>query len=252
MNQPRQNRSARLRGFRRAAGAWALVLSGAAATVAACGGDSDGSGASCSTGRSCGGDPVGTWTIANQCDVQAGANDSIEDLCPGATADVSKVKASGTYSFGADGTYTSTTSADGPVSLTIPKTCLTAAQMQAGQTGLTLTCEALPALLQLLAAAGGTSGDTNNTAASSFKNLTCTDKGSACACSGTLAVKDQQQTGTYKVSGSMLTTTPASGADDATEWQYCAEGGKVLRLTQTSGSDAGASTVQPSLILTRK
>jgi hypothetical protein len=88
-----------------------MVLSG-------CGG----SGGMCGNTAACGGDIVGTWTIASSC---VSGSSAISATCPGETVDGANLKVTGTVTYNADMTYTANSILSGSETLMLPLSCVT-------------------------------------------------------------------------------------------------------------------------------
>jgi hypothetical protein len=160
---------------------------GLVSLLAACGG---GGGSVDCTFEACGGDPVGTWTVAESC-VEFG--DFENPFCPEWTINTFDFALSGTLTIADDDTYTSNFTNTVTFSYTLPASCL--------PPGLT-SCEELE---------------------DEDSDETCTgDVSEACTCSGT-DVDSVSDSGTWATSGNTLTLD----GDDALE--YCVDG-DVLKV----------------------
>jgi hypothetical protein len=119
--------------------------------------------------------------------------------CPGGTVTVDAML-SGTLSFAADGSYSTTLTQTGTAVEIIPKSCLGG-----------LGCDAIQDALRgssLIAAA------------------TCVDDGTNCNCNLTYSPTPIAATGTYTASGGTLTTTPSSTGTSA-DSLYCVSGNQL-------------------------
>jgi hypothetical protein len=188
-----------------------------ALAVPACGGSSSGSGsASCSGDTTCGGDVVGTWKIDAACVSSSADTTGMTDTCPGASLDTSGSTITGTFTFGADNTYSSSLVEGGTFHYTIPNSCLT-------MNGQTATCAQL-------GMAFTSAGDT-------FSSSSCKTSGNNCLCD--LGTKPQTTTesGTYTVAGSALTMTSSTG--DVSTSSFCASGNKLHVAEMDMGMSVG-------------
>src|SRR6185436_14209979 len=82
-------------------------------------------GAACSDVAPCGGNAVGTWTVASACLAVAG-NLDVSGFglgCPTVTV-TGSLQVSGTWTANADGTYADNTTTTGDEQLTVPAECL--------------------------------------------------------------------------------------------------------------------------------
>jgi hypothetical protein len=189
---------------RMSAAAGALMC---AALAGGCGPSSGDSGppAGCLKFQPCGGDVVGTWKLLGACSspaLLADLNTSLQAACPGASASAFDVDISGTVTFNADLTYSTSVTETFSAQEMVPLPC----------TGFS-TCAAV-----------------QSTSATS--TLTCTGT-TTCACRVTGSPAGSE-TGTYAVSGTNLTiVTP----DDTTTDGYCVENGR-LHLMELSDSGA--------------
>jgi hypothetical protein len=174
---------------------------------------SSGSGApNCKSFTACGGNVVGTWSVADEC-VAGWYN--FASACPSSTFGES-VSIGGTIVFNANGTYT--TSPPGGVgadTVTIDRLCL------ASDAGPTVTCDQLQASFntQSMQVDGGSS-----------TMATCTTTSSGCSCQLPGTQGTISENGTYSTSGTSLTLTAASGS--ATTVPYCVQGNGLLIQTQ--------------------
>ena len=114
----------------------------------------------------------------------------VDSQCPSATASSSNLTITGSITYNADGTYSSTSTVGGSIDVTLPPSCLTT-------NGVTLTCDQLNQLSQANPMAGVT--------------LNCTGS-SSCACTETIANQTSSETGTYTTTAAgLLTNTPTGG-----------------------------------------
>lgn len=175
------------------------------------GGGTGGSGASCA-GRNtaCGGDVVGTWAIAEVCNLTLTTPGS--PLCPGTDYSQSTLTETGTFTFRADGTATEDLTATGTLREAVPASCLDVLG----------TCADLDANFKMAVQDGlYTSGSCATGAADS------------CDCMGTFQVT-ATISGTYTKSGSTLTLMNTS--NNSTTSSYCVQGSTmVISVPSTTG-----------------
>jgi hypothetical protein len=160
----------------------------------------------------CGGSPVGTWRVTSFCE-PAQTTSALGALCPGATALVSNVQITGSYTFSADGTYSVDANVSLSESLDLPASCYTQAQCAAFQTTL--------------------AGETGVTSAACQY-----DAATGCRCSATISQQTTGPAGTYVVNGTSLTITPSSNGMSEVEG-FCVSGNTLsLQGTNTSGQNS--------------
>ena len=192
------------------------VLLGAFSGVS-CGGD----GGSCSTPAACGGNIVGNWVVTSSCVQLMGTFSN--SLCPTATA-VATLQYSGQVSYTATMTYNLNPSASGTETIDFPASCVTT------------TCDQIAQALQASPPDGLTS-------------IHCAPAaGGGCTCAATLAPQSITQTGTYTLSGTTITTTSSTGADETDS--YCAVGNH-LDIIPDTGSPVSGITFSGSIGLTK-
>ena len=172
--------------------------------VSACGGGSG----SCGKVSACGGDVVGNYNISAGCINNAALNMQLVANCPGATANASGVKVTGSGSFNADLTYSTTETLTASFSETIPASCLTTTSN--GIT-ITLTCAQLDQAIQQLVQQDPTT----------IQSAHCAGANS-CTCSFTLAGQTTTEMGTYTTLGTTITMTSSTGT--VTTDSYCVQG----------------------------
>jgi hypothetical protein len=201
----------------------AWVFGGLAALAAA---GCSSSGGTCSNAPACGGSVVGTWTITSSC-VSANAS-MLDSQCPTETANSSGLNVTGTVTYNADGTYTSTSTLSGTISVNLPQSCLTT-------NGVTVTCDQLNQVFQSNPTPGLT--------------LSCTGS-TGCTCTETLANQTSNETGTYTTTAAgLLTETPAGGTASLND--YCVKG---TTMTQSPHSESGmmmGQSVSGTITLTK-
>ena len=109
----------------------------------------------------------------------------------------------GTLTFGADLTYSTSLVDSGVLHYTIPNSCLT-------MNGVTLSCTDL-----------GTSANASGT----FSAVSCETSGDNCLCDFTAMPQTVTETGTYSLMGSNLTLTPGAGTPSTDT--YCVNGNEL-------------------------
>lgn len=132
--------------------------------------------------------------------------------CPGASATGSNLSIRGTITYNADGTYSSTGTVGGSVSVYLPASCLTS-------NGVTITCDQLNQQF----ASNPTAGVT----------ITCSGS-SGCTCVETIANEQTNETGTYATATGVVTQTAADGTSSQAD--YCVKG-----ATMTQSPHAGST-----------
>ncbi|HVZ37385.1 MAG TPA: arabinofuranosidase catalytic domain-containing protein, partial [Polyangiaceae bacterium] len=198
------------------------MLGGSGAGPTASANDSSGS---CSDVSACGGNLVGTWSVAASClnvngDLQVGG---FGLGCASVTV-TGSLQVSGTWTANADGTYADNTMTSGTEQITVAAACLNVS-------GTTTTCDRIGGPLQGIGYAS-----VNCTAASS----------GGCTCEATvqqtgglgLASSDPQTSGNYSTSGNVVSI------DDAQQ-SYCVAGNQMTWTPQsTSPFTKGSITFQ--------
>lgn len=191
-----------------------------AVVLAGCGGGSGSQGygvggtTMCGQVAACGGDVTGTWKMSSGCITAAGIKDAeggSSSSCPGASVGVTSISISGTAIFNADMTYTFTALQEqATYSFNFPGSCLNG-----------LSCSYIASSLE-------SSGD--------FQSANCSGS-SGCSCTAVGAANGDTETGTYTISGNMLTTTSSAG--DVSTVPYCVMG-STLHMLDTSTMTMGA------------
>jgi hypothetical protein len=170
------------------------------AALVGSGGSCGGDGGSCAMVANCGGDVVGDWTVTSSC--ARGSGTVILNGCSTPVSVSESVKITGTLSFGSDLTYEAHGMISASESILYPAACLTTTQ------GVTITCDQRN---QSLAVSGMATGK-------------CTASNGGCSCNLTIAPRSLDESGTYTVSGGILTTTPTGRAPVTTG--YCVQGNR--------------------------
>ncbi len=187
--------------------------------VSACAGTKESTG-TCSNSAGCGGNIVGTWKITSSC-VTVDLGDAMNAECPGETTNSSGLKASGTVTYAADMTYTSSFTVTGNITLTLPASCLK-------RNNITLTCAQLTESLQsqMMMGAGSCS----------------TASGGGCSCKFPITGEPNSETGTYTTTGSgSLTQTQSTGETETDT--YCVKGSTLTISPTNNATTSGTLTL---------
>jgi hypothetical protein len=177
-----------------------------------------GGGSACSTVSPCGGDVVGTWQATQSC---LSTTEDLSSACAGASATIT-FNFAGTMTFGADLTYTSTSTGGGTTRYHYPGSCIPSGY----------TCAQYG---QLVMAIG------------SYSSVDCaTDAAGFCNCDAVTASVSSNESGTYATSGVTLTTMHGGATSSA---PYCVQG-NLMYLMQALG-DGGVQTTG-SVVLERQ
>jgi hypothetical protein len=222
-----------MRQSRRARNSFRLALLsalsvGCGVVLGGCGG---GSGASCGGTEPCGGDVVGTWSIASDCVSAAGANAEFQAssyyFCPAATASVTGITHTGTIVFNADLSYTiDSVVQSSSFRVTLPSSCLNGAQCSD--------------LTQAFASD------------STIQSATCSG-GSSCVCTIVAAPQAVSDAGTYTTAGTTLDVQSTTSGADAVP--YCVQGDKFHLLTLNTTMNMGLMgqmTVEEDVVAIRQ
>jgi hypothetical protein len=193
-------------------GSWVVVL---ALVWTSCGGSSSNQSGTCSgTFNACGGDPTGTWNIADICTENSVA--SIMNEVYGAKAsscgDIVKsasLTMTGTVTY-SSGTITYNTNTVVAGTLSLSSTCISDL---AGST-VTVNASVCSALQTSMNSSDGMSG-------------TCSLSGSSCNCSLTESTSDSSSD-TYTVSGSTITE------DGGDSYDFCVSGNSMSERSDSS------------------
>jgi hypothetical protein len=186
---------------------------------------SSSSGTTCANSPPCGGNIVGKWTITSSC-VSASA-DVFGVECPSATVTSSHLQVTGTLTYNADMTYTSSGTLSGSVVAMIPASCLVFG-------GLTVTC----AQINQVFPNDPTSGLT----------VSCTGS-SSCTCTETFTNAASAESGTFTTTAAgLLTTTSSDGS--VGESDYCLKGTTLIESPHAGSTTMGQSA-SGSITLTK-
>jgi hypothetical protein len=165
----------------------------------------------------CGGDVVGTWKVIQTC---LSATVNLSSICPGASA-VYDYTVSGTVTYNADLTYSSSGTVSAVVHETYPNGC-----MPFGY-----TCAQLESI--------GMDAGTSSCAA---------DGQGTCTCDGVVAPASSVETGTYKASGGTLTSMYNGTTRLAS---YCVQG-NLLYESFEEQPDGGTTTAVGIYVWTKQ
>ncbi len=185
-----------------------------AVATAGCGSDGDkgvgvGGETKCGEVVPCGGDPTGTWVLTSSCLTPAGQTElNNSNDCAGGSINFTNIDVDGTFTFNADGTYTSTgLTQTASVRLVLPSSCIGG-----------LSCDEAEAGLQ---------------SSPEFVSVSCSGS-STCTCNAALETAAQAETGQFTVTGNTLALSGSGGGGS-----FCVEG---TRLHLLSLSDTGIVT----------
>jgi hypothetical protein len=184
-----------------------------------CGGNSEGGGASCGKVQPCGGNPVGSWKIVASClDTSALSDALVAGLsssgCTGVTVQSSHAKQTGSATFNADMTYSSSLTTSFDATLLVPSSCIT-------QGGFTLTCDQLNQALKQ--AMNDEIGD-----------VTCTKASGGCSCKMVAPPNTVDENGTYTVSGTRIAKTSDAVTDSGGE--FCVQDDELHMISLDEGN----------------
>jgi hypothetical protein len=183
-----------------------------------CSSSSTGGSADCASVAPCGGNLLGSWTVDESC--ASSSAEIVPGGCAGETAQVTASNVSGALTFNADMTYTLTSSGSYTETLTIPLSCFP-------PSGATVACTGINMGGTEDAGTGGIMGS-------------CAISNSNCVCT-VPAPSTATESGTYSISGSMVTTTPTGGSGSMTD-SYCVSG-NTLHLSGTVSGVMGTQQV---------
>ena len=189
--------------------------------------------ATCGNVQPCGGDVVGDWTFVDACESAANvaacaatfATMAAESWCPSQTLVARKPSATGSFLFDTAGTYSLALTFGGYLDFNLPAQCL------AG-----VSCEDTTAGLQAQIDAG-------SYPMPNVSSIACAGT-SSCLCRATVN-SPRSDSGTYSVSGNVLTLTATSGI--VTDKSYCVRS-NTLHILDTSPGSAGQTTIDSDLV----
>jgi hypothetical protein len=190
------------------------------------GGSSAGVSKGCQNAPACGGDIVGSWSIASKCltlDVS-----SFTDGCPSATAYANGYQITGMVTYDASMTFTMMSTLSGSVVVRYPAACLTPSN------GVPVTCDELgPALL----------------APGKYASVDCVADGVGCECTIEMTAETSTATGTYSITmGNVLT----AGLSDESDYCVASDGTATLGTHPGSPIMGHNGLTSGSLTLTKQ
>jgi hypothetical protein len=192
----------------------------AVAMAAGCGSG----GGSCGGSAACGGNVVGTWSIASVCFMTLPAMSGDGGTSCSNQINSSGLTEMGTVTFNSDLTYTSSATPVGTLSEVIPTGCLG-----------TVTCDQ-ENMYAMMAVTSGT-----------YSSAGCTAVAAGCSCQFQFASKPVTQTGTYTTAGSSLTIMSSTATKPQPD-TYCVTGST---LTLSTTSMIGTTGTSSSIVLTK-
>jgi hypothetical protein len=157
----------------------------------------------CQKATACGGNIVGSWSIASTC-----VNDDLSkftDGCPGAFAQTKDYQVTGMISYSSGSTFTLTSTRTGKVAVRYPAACLTPPD------GVEVTCSQLGAGL----AAGG-----------KYDSVDCVSNGAGCDCTFGLTPEIVSGADMYSISADNVLSTA-----DYDQSIYCVKGDGTATLS---------------------
>jgi hypothetical protein len=164
----------------------------------------------CPSAPACGGDIVGTWTIASTClgvDLR-----SYTDGCQGSVAQPNDYQLTGTITYDANMMFTVTSTVTGTVTVRYPAACLTPPD------GVEVTCDKLEAGLL---------------APGMYKSVQCVSNGTGCDCTFEGMPETESRSGPYEITGMSKNVLVAQAVDES---DYCVNGDGTATLATHLGS----------------
>lgn len=200
-------------------------------------GDDGGPAPACGRVQACGGDVVGNWMFVEECETTTGlaalrANFSMtaaQTWCPGQTLVGVEPQASGSVVFDASGRYALDLVFGGYLNINFPASCI------AG-----VSCDDATAGFQAQIDAG-------TYPLANLTSITCSGS-SNCLCRAAVYAP-QSESGTYSISGSVLTFASTTGA--VTDKSYCVEGSR-LHILKTSLGSMAQTVIASDLVATKQ
>lgn len=162
----------------------------------------------------CGGDVVGTWQIEQSCIATLVGTAS----CPGLTADGTGLTQTGRVTYGADLSYSSTTSISGTLKTVYPSSCTSG-----------YSCDDLATALSAASPSG-------------YSAPNCTTLSNGCACTFQVSDQTSVETGTYALNGNVLTQHRSSGT--SIDIDYCVRDRSLTLASQNPGTGTQAQAVR--------
>ena len=198
------------------AGSGSNGLGGSGSSGGGNAGGASNNGSACPIVAPCGGDVVGDWNVKQECITTP--MDALASLCAGATLTISPLMVSGTISFKADNTMSSTGLFSLTETVVFPPSCMTEDQCAAYQ-------------VSLISQPGVTGGECHYAAVT------------GCSCNVNVS-QNVMSSGTYQTQGTNMTVTSAT-AEKTDVSTYCVSGNTLSIYQSNAGGIAAA------LILTR-
>jgi hypothetical protein len=194
-----------------------------AAPLVGCGGSS--APPNCGVEQPCGGDVVGTWSLAGVCSNVSAANAELMASCPGASIGSSGVSLTGSLTYNADLTYTATNWHESfSITENVPLSC----------TGATACSEG-----------SGTDSQTQDGVTITI-TTTCTGT-TVCTCrvSGNLSITSDAST--YYITG---TTLDMLGTSTSGSFPYCVEENRLhlMQLSTTMTTPMGQAVITSDIV----
>lgn len=178
-----------------------------------CGGDDGGGDAQCASVTGCGGDIVGTWEVKDSCAYGNFLGD-MDAMCQEAKLDMSGLRVTGSQTFLANKTYSTSMAVNGTMKMTLPSTCL------ADEDEEDISCKQFSDVYGALLVLAG-----DNTI-----SLKCTGT-ATCVCTFTFNDAKSEDQGTYALNGNTVTEQSSDEDEEPTTSTYCAEG-NTLSLSE--------------------
>ncbi len=190
---------------------------------------SDAAAGTCGKVAACGGDIVGTWTIAAAC-ANASSSATSNTMCPNESVQSTTLTASGTATFNSDLTYSVDVTESLSETVIVPTSCLTV-----GTT--TITCD------ELSTAFGGALATD-----AGAPTATCTSSGGNCDCTISLTGLSTHETGTYTLSNDTVLTTTGGTTSSG---DYCVQGNTLHLVSSAMTMGGGMPAVATDIVATR-
>jgi len=215
-------------------------------------GGTPGSDGLCTEVEACGGDVIGTWVIAESCVNMDDDDDDMDedDMCPGMTMERG-MQAGGQLTFNDDGTYAAVLNMEMFVEMSVPGSCFQ--DMPGGEE---MTCRDLGNMMSGGGAGGPDDHDDHDDHGDEHMDddhgdhdgddhgdehmdddmggeivLNCEDDGNGgCNCSGSQAMDEVDELGTYTSADNMI-VGEANNGDGGPNLSYCRDG-DVMEATQ--------------------
>jgi len=193
--------------------------------------------ASCDNVQPCGGDVVGTWTVASACVAFSGEINlaSLGVGCTSAAITGSTLNVTGTWTAAGDGTYEDNLTWTGEQKFDLAPACLTVS-------GTTTTCDRMAS--SSLPSLGYIEGLIYDSVTCLPVDAASEPPPSGCNCTSAINQPGAASTGTYTIENNVITTS--TGA----EYAYCVNG-NTLTLTPTKFALDASTTNTGTVVLTK-